>query len=101
MKFIYTECWFITQAEKIATALVRQKLAACVNWWPVESLYQWKSKMHRHREVALLCKTTDGLVDKARRYLLRIHPYKQPVIAVWPAAKINTSAVNWLRQELR
>jgi len=43
----YITCGSKKEAEKIAEALVTEKLAACVNYFPINSVYIWKDKLEK------------------------------------------------------
>ena len=54
-----TTCPDSDTAQRIADALVEERLAACVNFLPgMHSTYRWKGKVERADEVLLLIKTT-------------------------------------------
>lgn len=63
-KSVYITARDESEAEKIASTLVEEKLAACVNVFPIKSIYRWKGEIQREKEVAMLVKTKDELVDK-------------------------------------
>lgn len=64
------------EAEKIATEIVEQELAACVNIVaPVRSVYRWQGAVQRDEESLLLAKTTSAAISELERLLDRIHPY--------------------------
>ena len=71
-------------AERIATALVGERLAACVSRLPgVRSTYRWKGTLQRDDEVLLLIKSTRARYDALRDCIVSLHPYELPeVIAV-------------------
>lgn len=63
-------------AQKIATEIVEQELAACVNVVPaVQSVYRWQGAVQRDEESLLIAKTTSASVGALERLLDRIHPY--------------------------
>ena len=52
------------EAERIASALVEEGLAACVNVIPgVVSLYRWQGKLQRDAECLLVAKTRRDVLD--------------------------------------
>ena|SRR5579864_5651460 len=73
-----------TVAERIATAVVEERLAACVNRLPgVISTYRWQDEVHRDSEQLLVIKTTRERFEALRERILRLHPADVPeVIAV-------------------
>jgi periplasmic divalent cation tolerance protein len=81
---VFCTCPDETCAERIATALVEEQLAACVNRIPgVASTYRWQGKVCRDSEQLLLIKTTRGCFEALRERIIALHPYELPeVIAV-------------------
>ncbi|MDQ3159818.1 MAG: divalent-cation tolerance protein CutA [Pseudomonadota bacterium] len=66
-------------AERIATALVEERLAACVNIVPgVRSVYRWQNAVERAEEVLLLVKTMPAHFELLKLRLLELHPYELP-----------------------
>ncbi len=66
------------EADRIATALVEEKLAACCQALPIQSTYQWKGEICREAEVLLLVKTANaaGAIERIRQ----LHSYEVPEI---------------------
>jgi len=100
LQLVYCTCPDLATAERIATAVVEQRLAACVNLLPgVRSVYRWQGAVERAEEVLLLIKTraerTAALTDAVRA----LHPYELPeVIAVDVAAGLP-AYLDWVRAE--
>lgn len=66
-------------AEHIATTLVSERLAACVNILPgVRSVYRWQDALERTEESLLLVKTMPEHFDRLKDRLLALHPYELP-----------------------
>ncbi len=53
------------EAERIARALVEERLAACVNITPVRSCYLWEGKLNLDEEELLIIKTEQRMVRAA------------------------------------
>jgi periplasmic divalent cation tolerance protein len=67
------------EAQRIARALVEQRLAACVNIVaPVESIYAWKGAVESAAEWLLLIKTTAEAFPRLRARLTELHSYETP-----------------------
>ena len=67
------------EAKKIARILVEQKLVSCVNFFPIESIYQWEGEIMEEQEQVLLIKTANDVVLVAEE-IKKIHPYEIPCI---------------------
>ena|SRR6202035_4870493 len=63
-------------ARSIASTLIDEKLAACVNIVPlVRSLYWWNDKVEEEDEALLIVKTTPAAISPLDELLRAIHPY--------------------------
>ena len=71
-------------AEKIAHALIENKLAACVNILAeCTSVYRWQDKIETAGEVPLMIKTRAAIYDEVEALIRSMHPYELPeVVAV-------------------
>ncbi len=70
-----------TVADTIATALIEQRLCACVTIVPaVRSVYRWQGAVERATEVQLLAKTTRDRLDDVTATVARLHPYSVPEV---------------------
>ena len=89
-------------AERAANYLVNNKLAACVEIFPVKSFYYWKGeKMSGVEEVSAIIKTDDGYFEKVKRALEKILPYEIPQIIEVKAERANESYLKWLKDLVR
>lgn len=83
------------EADEIARTLVDERLAACVNRFPCQSVYRWDGTVHDDDEVVLLAKTSadryDALVDR----LTEIHPYDVPCVERFDESGILTEFATW------
>ena len=85
-------------AEAIATALVHESLAACVNQLPgVRSTYRWQGAVHTDEEVLLVIKTTAGRLPALRERLLALHPYELPELIALPVTDGHAPYLDWVR----
>lgn len=94
-----TTCPTPESAEKLATAVVSEGLAACVNQLPgTLSTYMWQGKLHRDTEVVLLIKTTVTQMGALESRLKALHPYELPELIAVPVCAGSTPYLDWIRQ---
>jgi len=85
-------------AEKIAAALVEQRLAACVSILPgVQSHYRWQGKCESACELQLCCKSTLPLFDRLTARVKELHPYQCPEILATPIAAGSPDYLAWIQ----
>ncbi|HEX5307238.1 MAG TPA: divalent-cation tolerance protein CutA [Dyella sp.] len=85
-------------AEAIATALVGDSLAACVNLLPgVRSTYRWQDAVHTDEEVMLVIKATAGRFAAMKQRLLALHPYELPELLALPVTDGYAPYLDWVR----
>jgi periplasmic divalent cation tolerance protein len=85
------------EARKIATLLVKEKKAACVNIVPgVDSFFRWKGKMDSARESLLLVKTRASLFSEIISLVRETHSYEVPAIIALPIIDGSEEYVQWL-----
>lgn len=89
-------------AERIANALVNERLAACVNLVPgLVSIYHWKGAVSRDPEVLCLAKTRRALLARLAKRLKELHPYEVPELIALPVAAGARTYLQWLLAETR
>ena len=86
------------EAKKLGRVLVEEKLAACVNYFPVQSIFRWKGKVEESAEVALIAKTRTELVDRVIRKVKELHSYEIPCIESWIIEKGNPDCLAWIKE---
>jgi len=90
------------EAEKIAKALVEEKLAACVNLIPqMESRYGWKGKIETGSEVLMIIKTLRPQFKKLSKRLHELHSYEVPEILALPVTLGSPAYLSWMEKSLK
>jgi len=88
------------EAEKIARALVEEKLAACGNVIPgLKSIFRWEGEMCAEDEVLLVLKTRRERFDAVVRRIKELHSYDVPEIVCLPIVAGSEDYLDWVRQE--
>jgi dephospho-CoA kinase/uncharacterized protein involved in tolerance to divalent cations len=98
---ISTSCGSMEDAEKIASSLVHDRLAACVNIGEERSVYRWKEEIHRDREWSLACKTTEANVRPAIRCIRANHTYELPAITAKETSHSDFDTLKWIVESCR
>ena len=88
--------------ERIAHALVEERLAACVNLVPgLTSIYRWRGKVERQGECLLLIKTTAARFATLKQRLKELHPYELPEIIAVSIADGDSAYLAWIMENTR
>jgi periplasmic divalent cation tolerance protein len=93
---VLTTCGTKEEAEMIASRLVEQRLAGCVQMFPIDSVYHWEGAVERAKEWMLLgkIKASDfGAVEAAIRVA---HSYATPEIIALEIDQGAQAYLGWL-----
>ncbi len=84
----------------MAEALVRERLAACVNLIPSAlSIYHWQGKIEKSSEVILVAKSRTGLFTKIENAVKALSSYECPCIVAMPIVAGSADYLEWLGKE--
>ena len=86
-------------AKKLADSLIRNKLAACVQFTQTRSVYRWKENIQSSQEYVLNIKTRADLADKVVEFIKENHTYEVPEILVIPILSGHPSYLEWIHEE--
>lgn len=88
-------------AEQIATTLLDEQLAACVNIMAAcQSMYRWQGKIETASEIPMLIKSSKALYPRLQARLLELHPYEVPEIVALPLQDGLPAYLTWVAGEL-
>ncbi|MBI2080900.1 MAG: divalent-cation tolerance protein CutA [candidate division NC10 bacterium] len=86
------------EGERIATALVEERLAACVNVVPgVISTFRWEGAVQREPEVLLIGKTRAERMPAVIARVQALHSYSIPEVLALPILAGAGPYLAWLR----
>ena len=89
-------------AEKIAKALVEQRLSGCVQIiGPIVSTYWWKGDVESAGEWLCLMKSKKILYVELEKAVKSIHPYETPEIIAIPIVAGSKDYLDWLGSEVK
>ena len=89
-------------AEKLATTLVEERLAACVNILPpMRSVYRWQGRVENADERQLVMKTSLGRLKALEKRVKELHPYDVPEFLALMVDKTGKDYLSWVVDSTR
>ncbi len=90
----------VQEAEMLATAVVKKKLAACGNILPdLRSVFWWQGNLENEQEALLILKSRFALLSDIIRVVKSLHSYDEPEIIAIPILAGSESYLAWIEQE--
>ena len=87
------------KATKLASMVVCKRLAACVQYMPIWSVYRWKGKVETASEHLLLAKTRALKAAELVSFIRKHHTYELPEITVMPITGGLGEYLDWIKRE--
>src|SRR5687768_9885933 len=96
---VWTTIGSRTDGHKLASVLVEERLAACVNVMSeMESVYRWQGKVETERERQVVMKTTANQIPALKARLRELHDYELPEFIVIPITAGSERYLQWIRE---
>lgn len=90
------------EAEKIASGLLKEKLAACVNIIKdADSHFWWQGKLDKAKEALLIIKTRKSLFARLIKKVKSLHSYEVPEIIALPIIAGHKPYLDWIDESTR
>ncbi len=89
------------EVRRIAMKLLESNLAACVQFFPISSIYRWKKNIEETEEYLLLIKTTVKNKEKILNFLEKEHTYEVPEIMISEMDTISDDYAKWIADETK
>ncbi len=94
-------CGSDDEAHRIASTLVDERLAACVQCLPIHSVYNWDGEVQNEPEILLLAKTTSDRIGDLVDMVVDLHSYDVPAITAVPIVAGTTDYLDWVTDMTR
>ena len=95
---ILCTCPDMDVAQSLATRLIGDHLAACVNVLPgVRSVYVWDGKIENAQEVQLFIKTQPQCYEAISYFMKAHHPYEVPELLMVPINGGDEGYLAWVK----
>jgi periplasmic divalent cation tolerance protein len=100
-RIVLVTCASISEARRLGRSVVQKRLAACANILSrVESIYRWKGKVERAKEVLVIMKTSAQRVKELEREVKRTHSYEVPEFIVLPVVAGSREYLQWVGESV-
>ena len=93
---VTTTCANEDEADRIASALIKAKLAACVQMLPISSRYIWNGELCSDKEILLLIKCRRDKYAEIEQTILENHSYELPEILLTPVEGGYAKYLEWI-----
>ncbi len=96
--FIIVETTYanLDEAKKLAEILLKKKLAACIHFLPIESLYLWQGDAKNASEILVRIKARNTSFWQIKKIIKNHHEYKIPQIIAISINQGSKSYLDWL-----
>lgn len=99
---IFCTCGSSQEAQALATALVEEHLAACVNIIPeIRSVYRWQGRVETAGELLLIIKSAGDRLAAIQSRLQALHSYETPEVIALPIVSGSEDYLAWIRDQTR
>ncbi len=99
---VFVTCSSAEEAEKIASALVEKRVAACGNIVPdIRSIFWWKDSLESEQELLLILKSRSELFPQIEEIVTSLHSYDLPEIIAIPIVTGSDAYLDWIERETR
>ena len=93
---VITTCADKEAAKAIAKLLIEKRLAACIQMFPIESMYVWQDKICDDNETTLFIKSKSVMFDKIADAIKESHTYELPEIIQIPIIGGLPEYLRWI-----
>ncbi len=87
------------KARELATAAVRERLAACAQVYPISSVYWWDGEVQSTAEWRIDFKTRADLSTRLAAFITEHHSYDTPEVITVPVVTGSTAYLDWVNAE--
>lgn len=99
---IHCTCPDDATADRIATVLVDERLAACVQRLPgLRATFRWNGRVEQADEVLLLIKTAAGRIQAVFERVRSMHPYDVPELLALDVRDASPAYLDWVLAQSR
>jgi len=100
MLFIYTTCANSTEAKMLGKMIIDKKMGVCVDYWPVNSMYNWEGGLKEINQTMMMVTTFEPKLEDVNDFISHHHSYSVPLVAGVDVRRINRAYKEWMTQAI-
>lgn len=97
---IYITAGNMDEAKYIGRKLVEERLAACVNIFPVLSIFRWKDNIDEANEFGIIVKTKTGKIKEIEKRVKELHSYEVPCVVSFRMDEGSADYLRWIDESV-
>jgi uncharacterized protein involved in tolerance to divalent cations len=101
MIFIHTTCKDIEEAQKLGDLIIKKKIGACVDYWPIYSCCDLNGNVICRERVKLLITTFEAKLDVVTTLITENHSELVPLVAGVDVRRINHPYKEWMMEVIQ
>ena len=97
---IYITAGSMEEAKSIGRKIVEERLAACVNIFPITSIFRWKGTVDEASELGIFIKTRTDKVKAVEKRVKEIHSYELPCVVSFKLDEGSEDYFKWIEESV-
>ncbi len=97
---IYITAGNLEEARRIGKKLIEEHLAACVNIFPISSIYRWKDDIEESDEFGMMVKTKTKKVKEIEKRVKQLHSYEVPCVIEFKIGEGSAEYLKWIEESV-
>ncbi len=97
---VYITAASLEEAKKIGKTLVEERLAACVNIFPIQSIFRWKEKIDEANEFGMIVKTKSKKIKEIEQRVKELHSYEIPCVVSFRMDEGSDDYLEWIEESV-
>ncbi len=87
----------------MGTMILKERLASCINLWPMQSIYHGESKgeLKNELEATLIIKTMEPRIAEIEEFISKNHSYSVPYVGAIDIRRFNRPYRKWMTKVIK
>ncbi len=97
---VYITAGDLQEAKRIGRKLIKERLAACANIFPISSIYRWKNNIEEAAEFGIIVKTKSAKVKDIEKRVKELHSYEVPCVISFRIDGGSEDYIRWIDESV-